>query len=169
MRKEIWGIAIAAPLLASQVASAATVKPDSFLCEGEFEVSLPAREGWTQDGGELLMKVAQNSVVFAQGQMKMAQAMGDLAQRDEQIQSARFRNSGGAYAARAGAAQADQQAGSEKLAKFQRMVSTCAASGAQPLPAEVLERKAISGLSKVRTTFNGAPADLWIRNKDLLE
>lgn len=165
--KKVMAIAMAA-LLAPHV-YASTIKPDAFLCEGEFEASLPAREGWTQDGGELLMKVAQNSVVFAQGQAKVAKTMGDLAQKEEQIQSARFRNSGGAYAARGSAAQADQQEALQKVTKFQKMVATCAASGPQPLPAEIIERKAISGVSKVRTVFSGSPAELWVRNKDLVD
>lgn len=162
-------IALTTMLLLAGAAGAATVKPDSFLCEGEYEVSLPAREGWTQDGGALLMKVAQGSVISSRAEVNTAQALGTLAQREEQIQAARFRNSGGGYAARANAALADEQAGTSKVAKFERMVATCAASGPSPISAQVLERKAISGTAKVRLTFNGVPADLWIRSKDLSE
>lgn len=152
----------------SAIASAAVVNPDSLLCESPEPFATIAAEKWTSVGGTAQLKTAEMSAQATKLYAKSASINRDLATREESIRAdASRRIATGSTAARGGAADSDAKAAESQASVYERIASTCAASGAEPLQAEVLERKPITGTAKVQVPFRGAPAQLWVRTSDL--
>lgn len=154
--------------MCSGMAAAASVAPDSLLCESPEPFATIASEKWTSVGGTAQLKTAEMSAQATKLYAKSASINRDLATREESIRAdASRRIVTGSTAARAGAADSDARAAESQASVYERIASTCAASGAEPLQAEVLERKPITGTAKVQVPFRGAPAQLWVRTSDL--
>ncbi len=144
---------------------AATLRADSILCESDAELLVPVREQWKDHTGSGVMRTVDASIEFSKLSGKMQQLYSDLAVKEEKIRAeARMR---GATAAQQSAAQAGQQSAMSSQSVYERMKTTCAPSGPHALPAEILEQRPVSGLSKIRVTFMGAPASLWTYSKAL--
>lgn len=152
----------------SGLAAAAAVAPDALLCESPEPFATIAAEKWTSVGGTAQLKTAEMSAQATKLYAKSASINRDLATREESIRAdASRRIAAGSTAARAGAADSDAKAAESQASVYERIASTCAASGVDPLQAEVLERKPITGTAKVQVRFRGAPAQLWVRSSDL--
>lgn len=137
-------------------AQAATLAPDSLVCESPDHLEFIASERIPGPGGQKLMTQIEAS---AKGYRLMAQQSDvykSLAVREEQIRDYKLR---GSSAAQAAAADSDAKSATDKAVLFEKAGKSCAAAG--PAQIDVIERKPISGLAKVRMEFNGSKAELW--------
>lgn len=124
--------AVAEPALAS------TLAPDALVCESDAEILFVRQTPFLADkpGSYVIdqAKVSLKSIAL------MNEAAGIVQTRD-------MRNS------------ADR--GAVRGPQYQRLVDSCASSGAVPASVTVLERKAISGVTKVTMVINGLSATVW--------
>lgn len=155
-------------LVAATQCGAATLAANSFICEGDAELLLPVKDQWADLSGSGAMKSIESSIAFSKLMITSQQAFSDLAVQEERLraQSRYLRGSTGSQQA---ATQGEQQSHAAKLSTYERMKATCAATGASALPAEVTERRGISGLVRVKIMFNGAPADVWTYSRSVTD
>lgn len=137
-------------------AQAATLAPDSLVCESDSDLSFIASEKLPGPGGAKLMTQINASAQGYRLAMQSAGVMRDLAVREESIRAGKLR---GSNTAQATTADSDVKSNAEKAAMFEKAGKSCAAMG--PATVDVVERKPISGLAKVRADFNGTKADVW--------
>lgn len=148
--------------------TAATIQPDALLCESPEPFATIASEKWTTVGGTAQLKTAELSAQATKLYSKSASITRDLATREESIRADSSRRlAAGSTGARAGAADSDAKTADAQAGVYERIASSCAASGGDSLPAEVIERKPITGTAKVQVSFRGLSAQLWVRAADL--
>lgn len=149
--------------------NAETMQPDALLCETPEPFQVIASEGWTSKGAEAQLKTARASIEFSRVSGQAASIQRRLATQEEAIRAdSSLRLASGSTAARATASTADANAAMAQGSIYEKIVATCASSGGSALPVEVVERKPISGAARIRLTFRGAPAELWVRTPDLI-
>lgn len=134
-----WG-PLAALLLVGH-AGAATLAADSLLCESPAELEFVRAQDWLRGkpAGEMIEK-AGLSVKAAEMHENLGRQMSLRKTTD---------------------AERSQTDG------LRRVASSCAPS--QAGSAEVLERRSISGLARIRTAYQGRPAELWTYASALTE
>lgn len=160
---------LALGVLASASASAATLKPDAILCESAALISSVQREEfWRGKGGQETMRQARLSAESQRLTEKFAGVQRRLSADEERIRAdSNLRIASGSTSARAIDAESAAQRAGRDAAGYESIVSGCADSGAIALQAEVLEQRPISGASRIRIEFRGAPAELWTPSADL--
>jgi hypothetical protein len=136
-----YGIFLAL-LIAGSGAEAATLAPDSLVCESVTDLEFVARQDNLRgQPASVILKRSAATVEFYRLDAQTARMMYVPKAQSEQVQ------------------RADADA-------YKSIVAGCAtASG----PAAVLERKPISGLSKVKITYRGQPAELWTESARISE
>ncbi|MGQ8875927.1 hypothetical protein ACUTR7_00335 [Delftia sp. NA_296.1] len=150
---------LAATLLAG-ACSAAQLKADSLLCEGEETLLEPVKRGWKDLTGTGALKTASASIEFSKSMARSHKILGDLSVTEEGIRRDVRRMHGSNLAQQSGAI-TERQRNEQDLAVYQKIQMTCATSGDVPKAVSVVESKPISGLAKVRVTISGSMADVW--------
>lgn len=128
------------PVLVAAPGVAATIAADSLVCEAEGEVQFVARQQYITDKSGTKAVASAKSYVEFYALKSQAAPMLNRTRTAAELEAERAQGSAEAY---------------------KRVVATCASSGAASLNAEVLERRPISGLARVRFKFNGQDATLW--------
>ena len=129
--------------LTASSAQAATLSADSLLCESVTDLEFVNRQDQLKgQPASVVLKRANGQLEFYKLRRDAARLVTLPKQESDQV------------------ARADEDA-------YKSLVASCAASAAGP--ATVLERKAISGFVKVRTPFQGKPAELWTYSAGLSE
>ena len=132
--------------LSTGCACATTLAPDSLVCESDAELQFVKQTPWLAGlGGAKTIE-----------QAKISAKLPELKRQYAAIAQTR-------------AAKADAEAAEAQSQPMQRLAATCASSGTTPLTAQVLEVKAISGVTKVRVDFRGASVPLWTASSSLSE
>jgi hypothetical protein len=132
--------------LSTGCACATTLAPDSLLCESDAELQFAKQTPWLAGlGGSKTIE-----------QAKISAKLPELKRQYAAIAQTR-------------AAKADAEAAEAQSQPMQRLATTCAASGTAPLAAQVLEVKAISGVTKVKVEFRGTSVPLWTASSSLSE
>ncbi|MDX4957882.1 hypothetical protein [Delftia acidovorans] len=142
------------------VCSAAQLKADSLLCEGEDSLLEPVKRAWRDLSGSGALKTASASIEFSKSMARSQQILGDLAVTEEGIRRDARRMHGSNLVQQSDAA-SERQKNEQDLAVYQKIQMTCAASVEAPTDVVIIERKPISGLAKVRLTISGSPAEVW--------
>ncbi len=128
-------------LLLAFNAQAATVA-DSLVCESVSDLEFVNRQNELKgQPGSVVMTRAKASVEFYRLHAETARMIYIPKTRSDQVEKS------------------EQDA-------YKSLVAGCAAFSG---PVTVLERKAISGLAKVRVTYEGRPAELWTFSAGLTE
>lgn len=156
---------IAAPLaLLATPAFSASIAADTLLCESPEPFAVIAADKWTSVGATAQLKTAALSVQFYELSAKGSGIIKGLALDEEAIRAdSRSRLAQGQTGARAAAAQNDEHEARSKKKTYENIIATCASSGQTLNQVEVLERKPISGIVKVRLNFKGLASELWTR------
>lgn len=157
-----------AAALASFNVLAASVAPDALMCESPEPFQVIAAEGWTSKGGTAQLHTAKLSAEAYRLSSKISATQRGLATQEETIRADSTRRlASGSTTSRAVAADSDARSAEAQVTKYEQIRSTCAASGAAPLAAAIVEQKPISGVAKISVQLNGAPAQVWVRSSDL--
>lgn len=140
--------------------SAAQLKADSLLCEGEDSLLEPVKRAWKDLSGSGALKTASASIELSKSMARSQQILGELAVTEEGIRRDARRMHGSNVAQQSDAV-SERQKNEQDLAVYQKIKMTCAASGEAPTDVVIIERKPISGLAKVRLTISRSPAEVW--------
>ena len=131
-------ITVAVAFTVPVCAKGATLAADSLLCEAEPDVQkVDQMENLRAQPGSMVMK--------------RVAAGAEMWKLDQEISRRLYTGQ------RADNKVAEAQANE---ATYRRLQTSCAESGSAQ-QAEVIERRAISGLTKIRVQFRGRPAELW--------
>lgn len=147
------GIATAV-LVASNSVGAETLAADSLACEELQTLEFAVQEQIGRRGGVEALRQARLHAEFYAISANAERVKGDLIAFESRVGSPR-----------AGTVAAAQQSALAKAQAFARVANTCAALGQQP--AALRELKPISGMAKVQTSVQGAPAELWVLRTSL--
>jgi len=127
-------------------ASATSLAPDSLVCESDAELLFVRQTQWLAGlGGARTVEQAKISAQLPELKRKYAAVVQTKA------------------------AQAEAEAAEAQNQPIVRVAQTCASSGTAPLPADILDVKAISGVTKVRIEFQGVKVQVWTATSSLIE
>ncbi|WP_152643465.1 hypothetical protein [Paracidovorax citrulli] len=160
--RNLFSKAVFVFLFTATQAIAAILPQDSLLCEGDQQLAVLKKAGINNLGGEAQLKEASLHLQFNELRGKNAKVLSDLAVSEELIRGNRF---GGSSSARAVDAKSGLDSANAEADNLRTVINTCAASGPEQLPVEIIKQLPISGATQVRVKFKGAIADLWTNSR----
>jgi hypothetical protein len=155
-------------VVAAATANAATLTPDSLLCERPDEIAFIAQSHAAEFTATKAIGSASRMAEFYALDIKRAAEMRDHAAKEKALRANAGRFGTGSTTARETAtADLDQEEAVKEEAAWRRVAETCASSGQKPLPVSIAESRPISGLSKLTLQFRGTDSSLWTATRSL--
>lgn len=128
--------------LLSAPCMAATLAPDSLICESPSSIAFVSQDKYIAGAkGSYVIASAGRSVQLA-GIMRQAASL--VGQQEERRRLA------------------DLERDRPALEQFQTILKTCASSGAEPVSVQVIEFTPISGIAKIMVMLNGHAATVYV-------
>lgn len=145
------GLALLAGISPS-ASSAATLGAQSIICDNRDDLALLDRPNLAGQSTEVVMKRVEASLKLYDPPERLYEMQGDLhrgAANRERLAEDKRRNA-------------------ENLAAFKSFAKNCMPTG-QSQQADILERRGVSGLVRIKTLVNGSPSEVWARASSLTE
>jgi hypothetical protein len=148
-------------------AHAATLSADALLCESVDSIAFVKRTPNLADRPAAnVIALAKLQLQFIAMQKETALMFRSNATHEAAIARERYARPADRTAQEF---QAYADRASAEVEPYSAVAQTCAASGNSVLQVAIVEKRAISGVAKVKLTFNGQPAVLWTMTASVAE
>lgn len=148
-------------------ALAADLAPQTLACESSDAIAFAKRT----DG--LKGRPADKALAGAAAHLKMNDLMKEFAATQRRLANQESAIAGTRYARSADqnakVAEASADRDTADSAMWTSIVQTCATTGAESLHADIIEKKPISGIAKVKVMLNGQSAEVFVPMESVVE